>query len=81
MADVAQLGSTYLIANRLPVNAVQERLGHSRPDLVLIHYARLREKPRSFRPNCQLLAANWQPLMLPQRLIAVQSLRDVPTHP
>jgi hypothetical protein len=30
-----------LIANRLPVNAVQERLGHSRPDIVLIHYARL----------------------------------------
>ena len=23
-----------------PVNAVQERLGHSRPDMVLIHYAR-----------------------------------------
>jgi hypothetical protein len=23
------------------VNAVQERLGHSRPDIVLIHYARL----------------------------------------
>jgi integrase len=34
-------GSTHLIANRLPVNAVQERLGHSRPDIVLIHYARL----------------------------------------
>jgi integrase len=34
-------GSTHLIANRLPVNAVQEGLGHSRPDIVLIHYARL----------------------------------------
>jgi hypothetical protein len=34
-------GSTHLIADRLPVNAVQERLGHSRPDIVLIHYARL----------------------------------------
>jgi integrase len=34
-------GSTHLIANRLPVNAVQERLGHSRPDIFLIHYARL----------------------------------------
>jgi integrase len=34
-------GSTHLIANRLSVNAVQERLGHSRPDIVLIHYARL----------------------------------------
>ena len=33
-------GSTHLIANRLPVNAVQDRLGHSRPDIVLIHYAR-----------------------------------------
>jgi len=34
-------GSTHLIASRLPVNAVQERLGHSRPDIVLIHYAKL----------------------------------------
>jgi integrase len=34
-------GSTHLIPNRLPVNAVHERLGHSRPDIVLIHYARL----------------------------------------
>jgi hypothetical protein len=34
-------GSTHLIANRLPVNAVQERLGHSRPDIVLIHYAKV----------------------------------------
>jgi hypothetical protein len=33
--------STHFIANRLPVNAVQERLGYSRPDIFLIHYARL----------------------------------------
>jgi hypothetical protein len=41
MAVVAQVGLDTLIANRLPVNAVQERLGHSRPDIVLIHYVRL----------------------------------------
>jgi integrase len=34
-------GSTHLIANRLPVNAAQGRLGHSRSDIVLIHYAKL----------------------------------------
>jgi hypothetical protein len=34
-------GARHLIANRLPVNAVQGRLGHSRPDIVLIHYAKL----------------------------------------
>jgi integrase len=32
-------GSTHMIANRLPVKAVQDRLGHSRPDIVLRHYA------------------------------------------
>jgi integrase len=41
MGMLRKWGSTHLIANRLPVNAVQERLGHSRPDIVLIHYARL----------------------------------------
>jgi len=30
-----------LIANRLPENAVQERLGIPRPDIVLIHYAKV----------------------------------------
>ena len=34
-------GSTHLIANRVPVNAVQGRLGHSRPDIVLKHYAQV----------------------------------------
>jgi hypothetical protein len=30
-----------MIASRLPVEAVQDRLGHSRPDIVLRHYAQL----------------------------------------
>lgn len=34
-------GSTHLIANRTPVKAVQDRMGHSRPDIVLRHYAQL----------------------------------------
>ena len=34
-------GSTHMIKNRLPVNAVQHRLGHTRPDIVLRHYAQL----------------------------------------
>ncbi len=38
-------GSTHLIANRLPVNAVQERLGQFRPDIVWIDYAELLGEP------------------------------------
>jgi integrase len=34
-------GSTHMIAARMPVKAVQDRLGHSRPDIVLRHYAQL----------------------------------------
>lgn len=34
----------HLIATRLPVNAVQERLGHSRLGIVSIHYPKLLEE-------------------------------------
>ena len=33
------------MATRLPVNALQERLGHSRPDIVFLHYAKLLDEP------------------------------------
>ena len=33
-----------MIANRIPVKAAQDRLGHSRPDVVLRHYAMLTDE-------------------------------------
>lgn len=32
-------GATQMVESRVPIKAVQERLGHSRPDIVLKHYA------------------------------------------
>ncbi|WP_035354975.1 tyrosine-type recombinase/integrase [Edaphobacter aggregans] len=43
-------GATQMVAARVPIKAAQQRLGHSRPDILLTYYARLGlmpEPPRS----------------------------------
>lgn len=45
-------GSTHLIASRQDVKAVQARLGHSRPDIVLKHYAQLVDESAQDAARC-----------------------------
>ncbi len=41
-------GTTQMIAKRVPIKAAQQRLGHSRPDLLLKHYAHVLDESAEF---------------------------------
>ena len=41
-------GTTQMVENRVPIKAAQQRLGHSRPDILLIHYAHVLDESAEF---------------------------------
>ena len=70
-------GTTQMVENHVPIKAAQQRLGHSRPDILLKHYTHVLEESAEFAAeNAQLtvgrkrrekgrsgegFAVNWQP--------------------
>ncbi len=46
-------GATHMLAQKVPLKAAQERLGHSRPDLILRRYAHLLQE------SAEVAASTW----------------------
>lgn len=50
-------GTTLMVESHVPLKAAQQRLGHSRPDILLKHYAHVLDESAEFAATT--LSSNW----------------------